>query len=228
MEKMKTLYLMINLGTFLCAFFLSFDKKINYQKSWKSSFLSSVIIGIPFIIWDIIFTKNKFWGFNEEYITEIYIYNLPIEEILFFICIPFSCTFIYEVCKHYFKKLNMNNFNRVFYILIILYSIFLIISEKGIGYYTLSVVISSSLILLWLNFNNYYTYIPIAFFISIIPFLLVNGLLTGFFTEEPIVWYNENQKINQRIFTIPIEDVLYSFTLIVSNIIVFEKLKKQF
>ena len=219
---------MINLGTFLCAFFLSFDKKINYQKSWKSSFLSSVIIGIPFIIWDIIFTKNKFWGFNEEYITEIYIYNLPIEEILFFICIPFSCTFIYEVCKHYFKKLNMNNFNRVFYILIILYSIFLIISEKGIGYYTLSVVISSSLILLWLNFNNYYTYIPIAFFISIIPFLLVNGLLTGFFTEEPIVWYNENQKINQRIFTIPIEDVLYSFTLIVSNIIVFEKLKKQF
>tara|TARA_Y100000589_G_scaffold293182_2_gene297847 strand:- start:1675 stop:2352 length:678 start_codon:yes stop_codon:yes gene_type:complete len=225
---MKTLYLMINLGTFLCAFFLSFDKKINYQKSWKSSFLSSVIIGIPFIIWDIIFTKNKFWGFNEEYITEIYIYNLPIEEILFFICIPFSCTFIYEVCKHYFKKLNMNNFNRVFYILIILYSIFLIISEKGIGYYTLSVVISSSLILLWLNFNNYYTYIPIAFFISIIPFLLVNGLLTGFFTEEPIVWYNENQKINQRIFTIPIEDVLYSFTLIVSNIIVFEKLKKQF
>lgn len=225
---MKTLYLIINLGTFLCAFFLSFDKKINYQKSWKSSLLSSVIIGIPFIIWDIIFTKNKFWGFNKEYITEIYIYNLPIEEILFFICIPFSCTFIYEVCKHYFKKLNMNNFNRVFYILIILYSIFLIISEKGIGYYTLSVVISSSLILLWLNFNNYYTYIPIAFFISIIPFLLVNGLLTGFFTEEPIVWYNENQKINQRIFTIPIEDVLYSFTLIASNIIVFEKLKKQF
>ena len=225
---MKTLYLIINLGTFLCAFFLSFEKKINYQKSWKSSILSSVIIGIPFIIWDIIFTKNKFWGFNKEYITEIYIYNLPIEEILFFICIPFSCTFIYEVCKHYFKKLNMNNFNRVFYILIILYSIFLIISEKGIGYYTLSVVISSSLILLWLNFNNYYTYIPIAFFLSIIPFLLVNGILTGFFTEDPIVWYNENQKINQRIFTIPLEDVLYSFTLIASNIIVFEKLKKQF
>jgi len=225
---MKSLYLIINLGTFLCAFFLSFDKNINYQKSWKSSLLSSIIIGIPFIFWDIIFTKNKFWGFNKEYITEIYIYNLPVEEILFFICIPFSCTFIYEVCKHYFKKLNMDKFNTLFNVLIILYSIFLIILEKEIGYYTLSVVISTSIILLWFHYNNYYTYIPIAFLISIIPFLIVNGILTGSFTEEPIVWYNENQKINQRILSIPMEDVLYSFTLIVSNIIVFEKLKKQF
>ena len=225
---MKSLYLIINIGTFLCAFVLSFDKKINYLKSWKSSLISSFIIAIPFIVWDIIFTKNKFWGFNQEYITEIYIYNLPIEEILFFICIPFSCTFIYEVCKHFFKNVKMNKFNTVFYVLIIIYSIFLIILEKEIGYYTLSVIISSSITLLWLYFNNYYTHIPIAFLISIIPFLLVNGLLTGSFTEEPIVWYNENQKINEHILTIPMEDVLYSFTLIVSNIIVFEKLKKQF
>ncbi|MBK9191921.1 MAG: lycopene cyclase domain-containing protein [Crocinitomicaceae bacterium] len=45
--------------------------------------MAGFIVGIPFLIWDYFFTKAGVWGFNPEYLTEFYIANLPIEEVLF-------------------------------------------------------------------------------------------------------------------------------------------------
>jgi len=224
---MKWMYLLLDLGTFLGPFLLSFDQKVKYRNSWVSSITASFVIAVPFLIWDSIFTENGFWGFTPDYISGIYIYNLPLEEVLFFILIPFACTFIYEVCKYFFNGWDMDRFDKVFFFFIPLYALFLILRDDY-GYYTVSVVISSSIVLTWLRFNSSYRFALLAFLISTIPFLIVNGALTGGFTEQPVVWYNEDQKISQRIFSIPMEDILYSFTLIVSNIIVFEKLKKCF
>jgi len=75
--------------------------------------------------------------------------------------------------------------------------------------------------------NPQYRYIPIAFVFVFIPFFIVNGFLTGGFTEAPVVWYSDAQKVDYRIFTIPMEDVLYNFSLIVPNILVFEFLKQR-
>lgn len=221
---MKWMYLLLDIGTFLCPFFLSFDKNVRYRSSWLSAILASFIIAVPFLIWDSFFTELGVWGFNPDYISGIYLFNLPLEEVLFFILIPFACTFIYEVCKHFFKNWNMDIFNKIFSFFIPLYALYLVISDSY-GYYTLSVVISSAIVLTWLKFNPKYRFAPLAFVISTIPFLIVNGALTGGFTDEPVVWYSELHKVSQRIFTIPMEDVLYSFTMIISNIIVFEKLK---
>ncbi|MCH2230627.1 MAG: lycopene cyclase domain-containing protein [Crocinitomicaceae bacterium] len=219
-------YLALDIGTFLCPLCLSFDSNVAYRKSWISAFLASLIIAVPFLIWDVIFTENGFWGFNPEFISGIYIFNLPLEEVLFFILIPFACTFIYEVCKHFFRNWNVSALNRIFFLFIPLYALTLVLIDDY-GYYTLSVVISSSLVLFWLLSNPTYRFAPLAFIISIIPFLIVNGALTGSFTDEPVVWYSEAQKISYRIFTIPMEDILYSFTMVVGNIIVFEKLKAK-
>lgn len=220
------LYLFLDIGTLLCPFFLSFDNNVKFRNSWLSAFLASLIISVPFLIWDAIFTEKGYWGFNPDFITGIHIGNLPLEEVLFFIFIPIACTFIYEVCKHFFRSWNVTNLNRIFFFFIPLYALALVIIDD-FGHYTLSVVISSSIVLFWLMANPNYRFAPLAFIISIIPFLLVNGALTGGFTDEPVVWYNEAQKISYRIFTIPMEDILYSFTMVVGNIIVFEKLKDR-
>ena len=223
---MKSLYLIIDLATLCCPLFLSFDKNVNYIKSWKSSILAALIISIPFIIWDVIFTQHGFWGFNHDYITGIYIFNLPIEEILFFIIVPFACTFIYECCKTFMKSYQFTKFNRVFTLLIPIYALTLTFLDD-VGYYTLLSIVSSSIVLFWMMKNPQYRYIPIAFVFVLIPFFIVNGILTGGFTESPVVWYSEVQKVDYRIFTIPMEDILYNFALIVSNILVFEFIKKR-
>ena len=58
-----------------------------------------------FIIWDHIFTVMGVWGFNAQHLSGFHVLSLPIEEVLFFICIPFSCLFIYEVILYFFKDL---------------------------------------------------------------------------------------------------------------------------
>src|SRR5687767_9787079 len=63
-----------------------------------------IITTALFIVWDMAFTRMGVWGFNPKYVSGLYIYNLPIEEILFFICIPYSCVFLYEALNYLIKK----------------------------------------------------------------------------------------------------------------------------
>ena len=60
----------------------------------------------------------------------------------------------------------------------------------------------------------------ITFLMILVPFFIVNGLLTGSFIQGEIVWYNNAQNLNIRFFTIPVEDIGYGYSLILLNIIV--------
>jgi hypothetical protein len=55
-----------------------------------------------------------------------------------------------------------------------------------------------------------------------IPFFIVNGVLTGTGLDAPIVWYNDLENTGIRYFTIPMEDVVYGWTLIALIIAVFQ------
>ena len=47
----------------------------------------------------------------------------------------------------------------------------------------------------------------LSFPLILIPFLIVNGILTGSFIEDEVVWYNSSGNLGIRILTIPVEDV---------------------
>jgi lycopene cyclase domain-containing protein len=58
----------------------------------------------------------------------------------------------------------------------------------------------------------------LTFIFMLIPFFIINGILTGTGIEDPIVWYNNFENIGLRLGTIPIEDTIYAFTLILGNL----------
>jgi lycopene cyclase domain-containing protein len=90
-------YLFLDLLTLSYPLFRSFEYRVRFVRYWPGVFLGIAVMSLLFVPWDAWFTSKQVWGFNERYITGIRIANLPIEEWLFFIVVPFACSFIYEV-----------------------------------------------------------------------------------------------------------------------------------
>jgi lycopene cyclase domain-containing protein len=66
-----------------------------------------------------------------------------------------------------------------------------------------------------------------AYLIHLIPLMICNGILTGGLTEEPVVIYNNAENLGIRIWTVPIEDLIYSMILLLMNISFFEWLRSK-
>lgn len=66
----------------------------------------------------------------------------------------------------------------------------------------------------------------LTFLIILVPFIIVNGILTGSFIENEVVWYNNDENLGIRFFTIPVEDFAYAFSMILFNLLLIGKLKK--
>ena len=193
-------------------------------------FPSIIIMMLFFIPWDIVFTANEFWGFNPNYLTGIYIVNLPIEEWMFFICIPYACIFTHYALLHYFPdwKLSEKTTTIISYALIAV-MLLLIVLFYDRWYPLINYSYAVILIFLVLKYRKdllqqYF----LTFLVMLIPFFIVNGILTGSFIEEQVVWYDNTQNLGVRIFTIPVEDSIYAFTMILTPLVLTEYFVKRF
>ena len=205
-----------------------FEKKFNFIQYFSKVLASITIVAIPFLIWDYLFTKQGVWGFDADYHLPYKFLEMPIEEWLFFFCIPYTCLFTHEVLNYYFPKLKFTvKTTKIFSWSLFFLVLFLLIFYFGRKYSTVNFSVFIVLILYSVKYeiNTLRTFLP-SFLIILLPFFGVNGILTGSFIEKPIVWYNDNENIGIRIFTIPFEDVFYSFILLFMVVLVFTKLKK--
>lgn len=227
---MDSLYLWLNIGSLSIPFLYSFHPKLKLYKKWKYIFPSIVIMMVFFIPWDIVFTANGYWGFNPDYLTGIYIVNLPIEEWMFFVCIPYACIFTHYALLHYFPNMQLPEkaTQYITYILILILLILVIIFYDR--WYPL-INFSYAIILLGLMLAYEKALLKkffLTFLVMLIPFFIVNGILTGSFIEEQIVWYDNTQNMGIRMFTIPVEDSVYAFTMILTPLVLTEYFEKKF
>ena len=223
---MQYTYLFIDIGCIFIPFLFSFYKKHTFYKEWKFFFLSCILIAIFFLIWDEIFTQQGFWGFNPDYLTGIYLGHLPIEEILFFICIPYACSFTYFALTYLIpnKKSTIRLQKTNYFLGLFLLGLSVLNYNRLYSFLTFLCLGFFLLYLRKTKINLFYYYLA---FVIILPFFFIsNGILTGSFLEKPIVWYNNTENLGIRMFTIPIEDTFYGMLLIFGNIY-FHQLFKQ-
>ena len=227
---MKSLYLLVDFFTVLIPILFSFHPKIKFYKQWKPFFISNLIVASLFILWDSYFTKIGVWGFSPAYISGIYFINLPVEEILFFVCIPYACVFTYFAMNLFY---NLHWENKTERIIVLIFSGILMFS--GIYFYsrlyTSWSFISLSVLLFVFKFFlkvNWLGKLMTIFILLLIPFFIVNGILTGTGLESPVVWYNNNHNLTIRILTIPVEDIFYGFELVLLNVGIYEFIKIKF
>ena len=220
---MNITYLLVDFFTILIPFLLSFHPKLNFRETWDAFFPAVVISGIIFVAWDVYFTQLGVWGFNPDHLLGFEVFQLPIEEILFFFCIPYAGVFSYH-CLDIFLG-NVLSGKKEEYVTQAL--IFTLLVFGGIFYsklYTLTTFISLAALLFvarWILKVNWLGKFYIIYLFLLIPFFLVNGILTGTGLEEPVVWYNENEYMGFRIGTIPVEDIFYGMELILLNLLIY-------
>lgn len=226
MEFKNFTYLILLIASISVPLFQSFDKRKQYSQKIKYILPAILITAVFFLIWDINFTEARIWSFNMEYTLGKNIKGLPVEEWLFFLVVPYCCIFIYEIVKVDLQKYEYPNF-------FLALSLILIIGFGLISYffrhrfYTFPAFMLPSVYLGYTifrkRFRQYLSKFYFSYFISLIPLLIVYGILASL----PLVEYNTAHILNIRLLNIPVEDFTYFFLMLLMAITIYEFLKER-
>lgn len=223
MEKFT--YLLINIGTILVPFIFSFEKRLGFSRTWKALMPALVITATFFIIWDHYLTSWGVWDFNPKYVTGIYIWGLPLEEWMFFITIPYACVFTYSSLNILLKNDPLRSSARNIFGIWFVFLLVVALSNTSRLYTGIKLSLTALMVAyVWYRDYEWLGKFIRAYLVSLIPFLVVNGLLTWL----PVVEYNDAENLGIRIITIPIEDTQYTLLLLLMNISLFEYFKKRY
>lgn len=223
-------YLYLNLLIIAFPLIFSFERrKIKFYTRIKPLLVSIFLVGIFFVGWDVYATSRGHWSFNPIYVNEIKILGLPIEEILFFVTVPYSCLFVFESILQFMGDKRM--FAPKKWVSLIIGTLIIAVAfgfySKEYTFLAIFSVGLSVLIISLINFKlfssrAYWIYI----FLTLILFLIFNFLLTS----APVVQYSSAAITGFRITTIPIEDFLFNFSMLTNYLIVYlwasKKLKR--
>ncbi|SHM40588.1 lycopene cyclase domain-containing protein [Cyclobacterium lianum] len=222
-------YLGLMVFTILYPLAQSFEHRIRYHKKWYALWPATFVAAIAYIVWDHWFTVEGVWWFNERYILGYYLFELPVEEISFFFIVPFACIFIYEVLIYFFPKDWLKPVGKPFVFLMApsLFILGLVFRDKM--YTSFNFIVTALIIMVhFIIFKDKLLgRFLFGFLVTLIPFMLVNGVLTGSWLDEPIVGYNDEENLGIRIGTVPLEDSVYLLGLLLLNVSIYEKLLKR-
>ena len=216
-------YLLINFFTILFPVVFSFEKKVRFVALWRFVWPAIITTLLIFVVWDHFFTIWEVWGFNPKYISGILLWALPLEEILFFITVPFACLFLYAVLNFVVKKDILKWVARPLGIVLMLLCIWLIFQYPDKLYTSVAALFAVTL----LSWHHVFFPKPwlgrfwLTYLVCCIPFFVVNGILTSL----PVVTYNSEFILGIRLYTIPVEDLIYQLDLLLLNVTLYEKQK---
>ncbi|KYK32900.1 MAG: hypothetical protein AYK22_06865 [Thermoplasmatales archaeon SG8-52-3] len=224
-------YIILDILIILFPLLFTFKWKFKYYKFFKPLAASIFIVGLSYILWDILVTARGDWWFEEKFLIGIEIFGLPIEEILFFIIVPFACIFIYENLVYFIKDKKVP-FNKWFYLTFAAIFIIVGIIFRNQDYTILSMfscalffILASTIYPELLKSRNYWFYIILSF----IPFIIFNYFLTSLI----VVGYNPDAiwggfgAWNGRFVTIPFEDFFYNYSMLSFYLMVYLYFKEK-
>ncbi|MBK9599276.1 MAG: lycopene cyclase domain-containing protein [Flavobacteriales bacterium] len=197
--------------------------------TWHALWPAIGCMMLLFIPWDAWFTHLGIWDFNTDHLAGLELFGLPLEEWLFFICIPYACLFTYYCFRVLGVKDYLGKNTAIFTWAPIAGLLLVNIFFPGKAY------TSSAFggLALWLPPVAALDEAPMArprLFRPISSCCCLpwsSMILTGSFLEEAVVWYNDGQNLAVRIGTIPVEDIFYGLFMFLMTVTVYEALLKR-
>jgi lycopene cyclase domain-containing protein len=218
-------YLWINLGIILGPLCATANRRIAYYRNFRALAIAILVVGGVYIGWDMSVTARGEWSFNPRYVTGVKVANLPLEEILFFVTVPYACLFIYEaiLATSHDAGLRVPLGAFVFAIALLAAGSMFYFGQG----YTSKALASCAIFLIaallldrpLLESRQYWIWIAIC----LIPFLIINTILTAL----PVVRYHPDAIWGARFITIPLEDFFYNYSLLSFYLLVYRLAKRR-
>ena len=204
-------YLLIDFLIIILPLIVSFFPYLSYYKKFPSVLFSIIAGGLFFVTWDIIATLRGDWSFNPEYVMGISVAGLPLEEVLFFLFVPYSLLLTYEQAAYIFRDRKVIWNQRAGYAVgsILVIASFLVMGKN----YTFMAVFSAGLVLLALSLFCPEMMERLSFWAYLLTGYLLFVLFNYFLTSLPVVIYSPSAVSGIRFLTIPVEDFFYNFAL---------------
>lgn len=213
-------YLYLNLAIIAFPLLFSFEKRIRFYTKLKPLAAALIIVGIFFVGWDAFATYQGHWSFNPLYVNDIKLLGLPLEEILFFVTVPYSCIFVFDSIIHFIGDKKLFSPRKWLFPIIgvlILLSAFGFFSKE----YTFLAILSVGVSILFVSLVNVKLFSSRAYWIytllTLVLFLIFNYILTS----VPVVQYSSSAITGFRVTTIPIEDFLFNFSMLTNYLTVY-------
>lgn len=220
----NSLYLWLNLLTLAGPLARSFEPRVNFRSRWFALLPAIGLVALVFIAWDALFTSMGVWGFNEDYLVGLAALGLPIEEWLFFLTVPYACLFSYDCLNYFFPLRAGANWSRFAAFGLAIISALLAVAYHDRLYTATACVLSGAcMVVAGVVRPPYLAAFIRVYVVCLVPFFLVNGILTGSLTDAPIVWYDDRENMAVRVFTIPVEDAFYLLSLLWLNVSLYER-----
>ena len=222
---MSLTYLVLNLCIIAVPVWYTPDKRTAYYRRLPALGLSIAVVSTCYLLWDILVTARGEWSFNSKYLTGVQILNIPIEEVLFFITVPYSCLFIYEVVLYATKSSKFRvPASVVITVILALIAASLAFHPQGYtakalascGFFlTIALLLDRPLI----QSKQYWIWLAICY----VPFMIINTVLTAL----PVVEYNSKAIWGLRFGTIPLEDFFYNYAMLSFYLLFYRMAKKH-
>ena len=204
-------YLLIDFLIIILPLIVSFFPYLSYYKKFPYVLFSIFAGGLFFVSWDIIATLRGDWSFNPQHVMGISLAGLPLEEVLFFIFVPYSLLLTYEQAAYIFRDRKVIWNQRAGYAvgLILVIASFLVTGKN----YTFMAVFSAGLVMLALSLFCPGMMERLSFWAYLLTGYLLFVLFNYFLTSLPVVVYSPSAVSGIRFLTIPVEDFFYNFAL---------------
>lgn len=216
-------YILFNLIVISGPVAFSFDDQVRFVRYWPAALCSALVLLAPYGIWDSLVT-GRHWWFNPRYTAGTFIGPLPAGEWFFFITVPFASLFIWEVLRFYRPAQHSARHAGTplwIWLGLPLAGAIWLLGKEYTGLVILALTVTALADLTAGGRVLHRANTPLYAAILVALMLLFNGYLTA----RPVVLYDAAYQLDRRIFTIPLEDFFYGFSLVLGCTTVYEKIR---